>query len=149
MKNYKIVIEHLKTKDYYVKLLDLLVLNGLLDIFDEEIKDGKIDYLPLIVNVITFLSNNKKLYKNFTTDTFEKIIILSVDEILTKKFNLEIEDDKLELALILVKNSWIFETMYSYVKDLFVKLYYKINCNCKNTTDVIEPKNVNLELDRI
>ena len=103
MKNYKIVVEQLKTKDYYVKLLNILLLNGLLDVFEDEIKDGKIDYLPLIVNVLTFLIENKKLYKNFTSDTFEKILILSIDEILTKKFNLEIEDDKLELALSLIK----------------------------------------------
>jgi len=149
MTNYKEIIPHLKSKEYYVKLIDLLVLNGLLDVFEEELKDGKIDYLPLIVNVITFLVKNKKLYKNFTTDTFEKIIILSVDEILTKKFNVEIEDDKLELALTLVKNSWLFRSTLKYIKDAFIKLYYKINCSCKNKQEVIEPKSVNLELDKI
>ncbi len=149
MKNYKIVVEQLKTKDYYVKLLNILLLNGLLDVFEDEIKDGKIDYLPLIVNVLTFLIENKKLYKNFTSDTFEKILILSIDEILTKKFNLEIEDDKLELALSLIKNSWLFTSTLKYIKDVFIKLYYKIKCSCKNKQDVIEPKPVNLELDKI
>ena len=68
MREFKNLIEHLKSKEYYVRLMEILVVNGLLDIFEEELKDGKIDYLPLIINLLTFLQENARHYKNFSSD---------------------------------------------------------------------------------
>ena len=90
MKNFKETVLHLRENEYYIKLINILVVNGLLDIFEEELNDGKIDYLPLILNLMTFLDINKRLFKDFTPDSIENIIIISVDEILTKKYNIEI-----------------------------------------------------------
>ncbi len=140
MHEIKNLIEHLRSKDYYVRLMEILVVNGLLDIFEEEIRDGKIDYLPLIINLLTFLQENAKHYKNFSSDKFENIIILSVDEILSKKFQIEIDEKQLEMALQLIKNSYLFQTFWKMTKDFFIKLYYKSKCkSCyKNDTVIIE-----------
>ena len=92
MKKFKTVVLELRENDYYNKLINILLVNGLLDIFEEELKDGKIDYLPLILNLMEFLHKHKKLFKDFTPDSIENIIIISVDELLTKKYNIEIDE---------------------------------------------------------
>lgn len=53
------VIITLRSKPYYKRLMEILVINGLLDIFEEELKDGKIDYLPLTLNLLEFLKRIK------------------------------------------------------------------------------------------
>ena len=42
MTTLKETILHLKSKRYYVNLMEILVVNGLLDIFEEELQDNKI-----------------------------------------------------------------------------------------------------------
>jgi hypothetical protein len=133
MKTFKETVLNLRENEYYLKLIRLLVLNGLLDIFEEELKDGKIDYLPLILNLMTFLHKNKTLFKDFTPDSIENIIIISVDELLNKKFNIEIDEKQLEMALELLKNTELYRTMYRKIKNLSMKLFYKIKrniCGC-------------------
>ncbi len=126
MKSFKEDVLKLRQNEYYSKLINILVLNGLLDILDEELKDGKIDYLPLIINVMTFLNTNKRLFKDFTPDSIENIIIISVDELLTKKFNIELDEKQLEMALELLKNTHMYKTMYRTLKNITLKLYYKL-----------------------
>tara|TARA_Y100000741_G_scaffold346058_2_gene312061 strand:+ start:2408 stop:2854 length:447 start_codon:yes stop_codon:yes gene_type:complete len=128
----KQLIVKLRSDKYYIRLMEILVVNGLLDIFEEELKDNKIDYLQLTLNLLKFLEANKKHYRNFSSDTFENIIILSVDEILNKKFKIDLEEEQLEMALQLVKNSYLFKTGIVIIKDLFVKIYYKFKCKCKS-----------------
>lgn len=133
MKNFKETVLHLRENEYYIKLINILVVNGLLDIFEEELNDGKIDYLPLILNLMTFLHINKRLFKDFTPDSIENIIIISVDEILTKKYNIEIEEKQLYMALRLLKNTEMYKTIYRGVKNMMMKLYYKLkktSCGC-------------------
>jgi len=133
MKNFKETVLHLRENEYYIKLINILVVNGLLDIFEEELNDGKIDYLPLILNLMTFLDINKRLFKDFTPDSIENIIIISVDEILTKKYNIEIEEKQLYMALRLLKNTEMYKTIYRGVKNMMMKLYYKLkktSCGC-------------------
>lgn len=133
MKNFKETVLHLRENEYYIKLINILVVNGLLDIFEEELKDGKIDYLPLILNLMTFLHTHKRLFKDFTPDSIENIIIISVDEILTKKYNIEIEEKQLYMALQLLKNTEMYKTIYRGVKNMMMKLYYKLkktSCGC-------------------
>ena len=60
---------------------------------------------------------------NFTSDSLEKIIILSVDEILTKKFNTKLDEKQLDLAIQLLKNTQMYKTLYKRVKDLLLRLY--------------------------
>lgn len=143
MHEIKNLIEHLRLKDYYIRLLEILVVDGLLDIFEEELSDGKIDYLHLTLNLLTFLQTNAKHYKNFTSDKFENIIILSIDEILTKKFQIDLDEKQLNMALKLIKNSYLFKSFWTLTKDLFIKLYYK--CNCK---PCYNPDNVTIEMDK-
>jgi len=62
MKSFRETILHLRENEYYIKLINILVVNGLLDIFEEELKDGKIDYLPLILNLRRFLEKPTELF---------------------------------------------------------------------------------------
>ena len=129
------LIKKLRSKEYYTKLLDILVLNGLLDIIELEVSDGKIDYIPLVINLLKFLKANKKYYVNFSSDTFEKILILSADEILTKKFNLELSEQEISNVLELIRDSYLIRTSLNKIKDILIKVYYKLKCKCKNCTN--------------
>lgn len=146
-----VLIKKLRSKSYYVKLLDILVLNGLLDIVQLEVSDGKIDYIPLLINLLKFLRDNKKYYTNFSSDTFEKILILSADEILTKKFNLQLSDKEINNLLELIRDSYLIRTSYRKIKDILIKMYYNCKCGCKscaNTeSDIVFNKS--LEQDNI
>ena len=128
----KKLILKLRSDKYYIRLIEILVINGLLEIFEEELKDDKIDYLPLTLNLLKFLEANKKYYRNFTSSTFENIIILSLDEILNKKFKIDLEEEQIKMVLQLVRNSYLFKTGIIVLKDLFIKIYYKLKCNCKS-----------------
>ena len=143
------LIKNLRSKPYYIKLLDILVLNGLLDIIELEVSDGKIDYLPLVINLLKFLKDNKKHYSNFSSDTFEKILILSVDEILTKKFKLELSDQEINNLLELIRDSYLIRTSLNKVKDILIKMYYNLKCKCKSCTnsdpDIIITKSSELD----
>lgn len=137
------LINKLREDSYYVRLMEILVINGLLDIFEEEIRDGKIDYLPLTLNLIKFLEKNKKHYRNFSSDTFESIIILSIDEIINKKFQINLDEEQLKMVLELVKNSYLFKSTITFVKDFLIKMYYRCKCkSCYSSSDVI------IELDK-
>ena len=128
----KKLILKLRSNEYYTSLMEILVVNGLLDIFEEELKDNKIDYLPLTLNLLKFLESNKKHYRNFSSDTFQNIIILSIDEVLNKKFKIDLEEEQLEMILQLVRNSYLFKTGITIIKDIFIKIYYKCKCKCKS-----------------
>ena len=140
---FQSLVKKLRSKPYYIKLLNVLVLNGLLDVYEEEIKDGKIDYLPFIINVLKFLKDNKNHYKNFSSDTFEKILILSIDEILTTKFKLQIDEKEIKNILELINNTYLIKSLILNIKDVFIKLYYRLKCNtCIDANDTIEPSSV-------
>ena len=131
------VIITLRSKPYYKRLMEILVINGLLDIFEEELKDGKIDYLPLMLNLMEFLQINKGLFRDFTSKSIEKIIILSIDEILTRKFSIDIDEKQLNMALQLLKNTQMYTTLYKSIKRIAWKTYNKIksikfNCYTEN-----------------
>ena len=140
MSEIQILVKSLRSKKYYTRLMEILVVNGLLDIFEEELKDGKIDYLPLTLNLLKFLEKNKKHYKNFSSDKFENIIILSIDEVLNKKFKIDLDEEQLKMVLEIVKNSYLFKTSIILIKDVLIKVYYKCKCKCKScyNTDVVE-----------
>ncbi len=153
MKDIVNTIKTLKENEYYFKLMEELVVGGLLDIIEDELKDGKIDYLPLLLNVLKFLNDNKSKYKNFSSRTFENILILSVDEILTKKFNVDLDEKQIDDALQLIKNSFLFVSLSQWIKDRFIILYYdyilKLNCFKKVNTDVKIINNATSEQDSI
>ena len=134
--NNKEKITEIRNKDYYIKLLNRLRNNGLYDILTEE----ELDYPKIVLKVINFLNENKKYVKNFQSKDFEYIIILCIDEILTKKYNVEIDHEKLEIVLNLVKNSYLIKTTLLRIKDTFLKFYYKYKCKfciSQNDDDII------------
>jgi len=138
--NNKEKIIDLRNKDYYIKLLNRLRHNGLYELFTDE----EVDYPKIVLKVIEFLNQNKKFIKNFQSKDFEKIIILCIDEILTKKYNIDIDYEKLEIVLNLVKNSYLIKTLFIRVKDIFLKNYYKYKCKfciSQNDDDIIETEN--------
>tara|TARA_B110000977_G_scaffold116766_1_gene150861 strand:- start:31589 stop:32014 length:426 start_codon:yes stop_codon:yes gene_type:complete len=132
----------IKNKDYYIKLLFTLRNNGLYDIISDN--DTNIDYSNLLFKLLEFLRINKKHIKSFQSKDFENILLLCVHEILTKKFNTEIDPEKLEIVLNLVKNSYLIKTMFIRIKDFTLKMYYKYRCNfclSNNDIDIIEIEN--------
>ena len=130
----KELIAHIKSKPHYVKVLNILVLNGLLDVVDTGIKNADdINYINLVINVVAFIHKNKKHYRNISSDKLDRIIILCVDEILTKKFNVDIEDEKIEAVLQLLRNSYLIRNILNKLFDSMIKFYYYIKCSsCKN-----------------
>lgn len=135
--NVKEKIIEIRNKDYYIKLLNRLRNNGLYEVFTEE----ELDYPKIVLKVINFLNENKKHIKNFQSKDFEKIILLCIDEILTKKYNVEIDHEKLEIVLNLVKNSYLIKTVFLRVKDTFLRVYYKYKCKfciSQNDDDVVD-----------
>jgi len=139
MNNKEIIVE-IRNKDYYIKLLHRLRNNGLYDIITEE----EIDYPKIVLKLLDFLSINKKYIKNFQSKDFEKIIILCIEEILTKKYSVEVDYEKLEIVLNLIKNSYLFKTAFIRVKDACLRMYYKYKCKfciSQNDSDVIDSEN--------
>ena len=146
----KELIKKLRSKPHYVKLLNILVINGLLDIIEDELKDNHIDYIDLTVNVITFLNKNKKHYTSFSSDKFDRIIILCIDEILTKKFKIDLDSEQLESILNLLKNNYLIRNLFYYIRDTIINFYHNVKCNkCKNPEDVVKPTQIIRELDNI
>ena len=135
--NSKEILPVIRNKDYYIKLLTNLRNNGLYDI----ISDEDLDYSMLLFKLLDFLNKNKKYIKNFQSKDFEKIIILCVHEILTNKFSIEVDYEKLDIVLNLLKNTYLFKSAFLAVKDFTLKMYYKYRCNfclSQNDTDIIE-----------
>ena len=149
--SYKDIILKIRGKDYYVKLLYKLKLNGLLDIFEDHSEN--IDYLKLITQLIMFLDKNKHYIKNFTTDKLENVIVLCIDEILTNKLKTDIDEEQIILVMSLIKNTYFFKTLYKTIKDLALKVYFRFRCNfCygENDIDVVNiDKTTYLEQDNI
>jgi hypothetical protein len=137
------IIKKIRSKQYYVDLLKILVLEGLLDIVQEETKDT-INYVRILLKVVYFLKKNKYYYKRFSSDTFEKIIILSLDEIFKVKFQIDLDEAEICAALELLKSSYLIRNFLDKTKDFFIRAYYKFKCKTCLGKDVIE-----LELDSI
>jgi len=138
--NNKEKIITLRSKDYYIKLLNHLRHNGLYELLTDE----ELDYPKIVLKVIDFLNTNKKYIKNFQSKDFEKIIILCVDEILSKKYNIDIDYEKLEIVLNLVKNSYLIKTTFIRIKDISLKYYYRYRCKfciSQNDDDIIDSEN--------
>jgi hypothetical protein len=136
MTDVKATLTKIRNKEYYSKLLETLKLKGLLDIVSDSIVDGKVNYFSLIIKIVSFLQSNKKLFKNFTEDTMEKILILSIDEIL-KTNEIPIDENEIQLALDLLKSSFLFKSISGFIKDLLIKIYYKCRNNCCNKKSVL------------
>ncbi len=146
----KELIKKIRNKPHYVKLLDILVINGLLDIIEDELKDNKINYIDLVIKVINFLEKNKRYYLNFSSNRFDRIIILCIDEILSQKFKIDLDSEELESIIKLLRNNYLIRNFLNYIKDSFINLYYTIRCNkCKNSKEVFDSIEITQERDNI
>jgi hypothetical protein len=137
----KVII--LREKVYYVKVLEKLKLLGLIPLVEDLFEANQVNYAILTLRIISFLKKNKKVFRNFTQDTFEKILILSVDEVF-KKNNVQVNEEDLELILGLLQNSFLIKQISLFIKDLCLKMYYSVKKNCKScknedSVQVVEP----------
>ena len=75
---------------------------------------------------------------------------MCVDEILTKKFNVDIEDEKIEAVLQLLKNSYLVRSIINKLFDSIIKFYYYIKCSsCKNNDILDKSVHITREQDSI
>ena len=111
------------------------------EILDKSIKvirtnrGGKITLHNPGQQIVYFVLNLNKRNKDIRNliRQIENIIIISIDELLTKKYNMEIDEKQLDMALQLLKNTQMYETIYRSIKNMMMKLYYKLkktSCGC-------------------
>ena len=87
-----------------------------------------IDYLDIVLAVINFLEENKKILKKVNYDQFENIFIIIIDEIL-EEININISEEQIEKILQLLKNSLLVKKVSKYLIDKLKTLYNNICCN--------------------
>ena len=134
----KEIIIYLRKKPRYKKLLNILVLNGLLDIIEDIKNPNDIDYIKLITELLIFLKENKKHYENIKSENFNYVVALCIDEVMLKKFNIDIDDEKLEMIVNLLKNSVFIKKFLGVIKTFLSEIVKKLKCNkCKKIDDVV------------
>jgi len=134
-------IDATRKKEYYVKVLGQLKLLGLQDLVEDLFNEQTpLNYVILSIRIISFLQENRKVFSNFTQNTFEKILLLSIDEVV-KAHNLEIKPEELELIMQLLGNTFLIRKFSLYFKDVLMKVYYSVkNAKCckSKSVDVVE-----------
>lgn len=134
----KEIIIYLRKKPRYKKLLNILVLNGLLDVIEDVKNPNDIDYIKLITELLVFLKENKNYYQHIKPENFKYIVALCIEELMLRKFNIDIDDEKLEMIVNLLKNSVFIKKFLSVIKTFLNKIVKKFKCNkCKNVDDVV------------
>jgi|DEB0MinimDraft_6_1074348.scaffolds.fasta_scaffold16545_2 hypothetical protein len=124
-------IKILKENKIYKRIIEELKIKGLDNIYIK--KTDSIDYLDIIINIITFLENNKNIIKKLNKNAYSNLIIIIIDEIM----DIDLHEEQIEKILILLKNSLLVQTLSSYLFNLFNKFIYK--CKCRKV-DIIENK---------
>ena len=127
----------LKNETIYKRILDELRLVGLdkLQIKKEE----QIDYLDIIIDVIDFLTINKKKLKNLNEEQYENITVIIIDEIF-EKFEIDVNEENIEKILKLLKNSLLVQKLSKYIYVNIKKIFTRINLKCcskKTAEDVV------------
>ena len=139
-------IKLLKEETVYKRILDELKVKGLDKLYIKKIE--QIDYLDIILAVINFLEENKKVLKNITQDKFENIVIIIIDEIF-EEMDVIISEEQIGKIVELLKNSLLVKKVSKYLIDKFkitynnIKFFYK-KC-CKNSSEVIEPTKIEIK----
>jgi hypothetical protein len=151
-------IENIRNKKYYFKILEQLKIKGLLPLVQDILnEDREINYILLTVKVIDFLQQNKKIFKSFTQNTFENILLISIDEIL-RVHDIPLKEEELELIMTLLRNSFLIKKAGVFIRDLWLKFYYATQKKCKGCrsglsvdviTDVNKPPRLPTITERI
>lgn len=116
----------LKEETVYKRVLEELKLKGLNKLYIKKVE--LIDYLDIVLAVINFLEENKKILKKVNYDQFENIFIIIIDEIL-EEININISEEQIEKILQLLKNSLLVKKVSKYLIDKLKTLYNNICCN--------------------
>ena len=115
----------LKEETIHKRLLDELKLKGLNKLYIKRVEP--IDYLDIVLAVINFFEQNKKILKKVNYDKFENIFIIVIDEML-EEMNINISEEQIEKILELLKNSLLVKKASKYLIDKLKILYNKILC---------------------
>lgn len=147
-------VEHIRNKKYYAKVLSELKLQGLLTIVQDIMnEDREINYISLTIRVIEFLQKNKKIFRSFTQDKFEKILLISIDEILRSN-DISLREEDIELIMTLLRNSFLIKKAGLFLRDIWLKFYYFTQKKCKSCTssssvDVVSTGRLPTVLERV
>ena len=69
-------IKILKENKIYKRIIEELKIKGLDNIYIK--KTDSIDYLDIIINIITFLENNKNIIKKLNKNAYSNLIIIII-----------------------------------------------------------------------
>lgn len=125
-----IEIQKLKEDTIYKKIIDELKVKGLDKIYIK--KTETVDYFDIIIGVINFIQQNKKIFKKVNK---EKILVLVVIEIL-EDAKIEISEEMIEKIILLLKNSLLVQKLTSYLLEK-IKIIFSFKCLNKNTNDFV------------
>lgn len=114
-------IRELKEETIYKKILNELKVKGIKNLYIKKYKS--VDYLDIVISIIDFLEDNKKILKNITRKQFENIVIIIIDEILEEEFNIIISEEQVEKILKLLKNSLLVKKASKYLIGKFIKIF--------------------------
>jgi hypothetical protein len=140
-------IKLLKEETIYKRILDELKVKGLDKLYIK--RTEQIDYLDIILAVINFLEENKKVLKNITQEKFENIVIIIIDEIF-EEMEVIISEEQIEKIVELLKNSLLVKKVSKYL-IYHIKFFYMSIKNfiskkcCKNSSEVIEPTKIEIK----
>jgi hypothetical protein len=114
-------IRELKEERIYKEILNQLKVKGINNLYLKKIE--YVDYLDIVISIIDFLEDNKKILKNISRHQFENIVIIIIDEILEEEFNIIISEEQVENILKLLKNSLLVKKVSNYLIDKFKKIF--------------------------
>ena len=122
-------IKALKQETVYKRVLDELRLKGLHNIYISPAEG--VNYLDIVVNIVDFLDQNKKLLKKIKPEQYENIVVICVDEML-EGISVDVDEEQIEKILRLLKNSLLIEKLSKYLFKKIKKLfnYCKIKFSC-------------------
>ena len=119
----------LKEETVYKRVLEELKVKGLDNLYIK--KTEVVDYLDIILATINFLDQNKKVLKNVTSEKFENIVIIVIDEIL-EEMKIDVTEEQLEKIMELLKNSLLVQRASNFLIVKIKILYDYVLTQYKN-----------------
>lgn len=116
-----IELKVLKENKIYKRILDELKLKGLNNLYIGKTKT--IDHLDVIIGILDFLEQNKKVLKGLTEEQYENITVIIIDEIF-EKLEFEISEESIEKILRLLKNSILVKRASKFLIDKLKKIKF-------------------------
>jgi hypothetical protein len=139
-----IELKVLKENKIYKRILDELKLKGLNNLYINKTKT--IDHLDVIIGILDFLEQNKKILKGLTEEQYENITVIIIDEIF-EKLEFEISEESIEKILKLLKNSILVKRASKFLIDKLRRIKFFCCFSKKEMSAVSKP--VALEIKQI